>query len=66
MTKQTSARPIHLYDTQLHRIACEEHVADDHSTKHVRAVTCTACIAVVRERLRERAASSAAEAHAGV
>jgi hypothetical protein len=49
MKMLTSARPIHLYDTQLHRIACEDHIADDHSTKHKRIVTCAACMTVVRE-----------------
>ncbi|HET9598895.1 MAG TPA: hypothetical protein VFP65_25205 [Anaeromyxobacteraceae bacterium] len=61
MTKLASTRPIHLYDTQLHRIACEDHIADDHSTKHMRTVTCAACITVVRERIRGQPASDAAE-----
>ncbi len=62
MTKQTSNRPVHLYDTQLHRIVCGSPVAEDHSTKHARGVTCPACMTVLHERATEGAASSAAAA----
>lgn len=66
MTKQTNDRPIHYYDTQQHRIACGAGLADDHSTKHARGVTCAACISVLREQAREEAAHGAASAGAGV
>lgn len=66
MTKQTNVRPIHYYDTQRHHIACEAPSADDHSTKHHRGVTCTQCLALLREAGgRADAASGIATAGSG-
>jgi hypothetical protein len=42
-------RLVHWYDTERRRIACG---ARSGSTKHVRAVTCTACLAQVAEAQR--------------
>ncbi len=42
-------RLVHWYDTEGHRIACGA-AGQSNSTKHVRGVTCTACLAVAAER----------------
>jgi hypothetical protein len=42
-------RLIHWYDTERHRIACSA-TGQSNSTKHVRGVTCTACLAIAGER----------------
>ncbi len=39
-------RLIHWYDTDGHRIACGA-TGHSNSTKHVRGVTCSACLALV-------------------
>ena len=41
-------RLVHWYDTERHRIACGA-PGQSNSTKHVRGVTCTACLAVAAE-----------------
>jgi hypothetical protein len=50
---------VHYFDTAVHHIACGI-PGFDRSTKHVRAVTCPACV----EHLREDAAGRAGAAHA--
>jgi hypothetical protein len=47
--KQASNRTVHYYDTRQHRVACGAAMADEHSTKHVRSVTCEVCLGVLRE-----------------
>jgi hypothetical protein len=42
-------RLIHWYDTEHHRIACGA-AGQSNSTKHVRGVTCAACLPLVAER----------------
>ena len=46
-------RLVHWYDTERHRIACGA-PGQSNSTKHIRGVTCTACLALAGE---SRAAS---------
>jgi hypothetical protein len=41
-------RLVHWYDTEHHRIACGA-AQQSNSTKHIRGVTCTACLAVASE-----------------
>jgi hypothetical protein len=41
-------RLVHWYDTERRRIACGA-AGQSNSTKHVRGVTCTACLAVASE-----------------
>ncbi len=41
-------RLVHWYDTEHHRIACGA-VQQSNSTKHIRGVTCTACLAAASE-----------------
>jgi hypothetical protein len=41
-------RLVHWYDTEHHRIACGA-AQQSNSTKHLRGVTCTACLAVATE-----------------
>jgi hypothetical protein len=53
MEKRADGRPVHHYDTERHRVTCGSADQDHHSTKHARAVTCPACIAVLRERAGE-------------
>jgi hypothetical protein len=50
MAKQTTDRLVHHYDTEHRRILCGASSPDDHSTKHSRGVTCSDCIALLRER----------------
>lgn len=45
---QPEIRLVHWYDTERHRIACGASQLSN-STKHIRAVTCPACLAVVSE-----------------
>ncbi len=63
MEKRTSDRLVHYYDTELHRVLCGARKADDHSTKHARAITCGDCIALLRERAGAGASSGAAASH---
>jgi hypothetical protein len=42
-------RLVHWYDTERHRIACDT-PGQSNSTKHIRGVTCTACLTVASER----------------
>jgi hypothetical protein len=65
-TKQTTNRPVHYYDTQKHRVACGAPMADEHSTKHARGVTCAACLGVLRETTTDEVRSGAAGATAGL
>ncbi len=56
-------RLVHWYDTERHRIACGA-IGQSNSTKHIRGVTCSACLAVASEaravtRAREEGASYA-------
>jgi hypothetical protein len=46
---EPQSRLVHWYDTEHHRIACGA-PGQSNSTKHVRGVTCTACLAVAGER----------------
>lgn len=55
MDKQTSNRPVHYYDTERHQVPCGAGMADEHSTKHARNVTCEVCIGVLREGEAEQA-----------
>jgi hypothetical protein len=57
MNELTPMSPIHFYDVRTRGIACGVHGAEHRSTKHVRGVTCHACV----ELLRERPAMPAAE-----
>ena len=41
-------RIIHWYDTEHHRIACGA-ANQSNSTKHVRGVTCPACLALITD-----------------
>jgi hypothetical protein len=68
MEKQAGDRLVHHYDTQQRRILCGAPVADDHSTKHARGVTCQACIALLRESedAPARAGDASASSAAGV
>lgn len=50
MAKQTDDRLVHHYDTTRQRVSCGASAGDDHSTKHPRGITCSACITVLRER----------------
>jgi hypothetical protein len=50
MAKQTDDRLVHYYDTESRRILCGARTAEDHSTKHARGITCSECIALLRER----------------
>ena len=50
-------RIVHWYDTEHHRIACGK-AGQSNSTKHVRGVTCPACLALV--------ADSVGATHAGL
>jgi len=58
MEKQTADRLVHYYDTERHRILCGSPIADDHSTKHPRGVTCHSCLALLRQKLGEAAAGA--------
>jgi hypothetical protein len=60
MEKQTADRLVHYYDTERHRILCGSPIADDHSTKHARGVTCQSCITLLREKVGAGAAGAAA------
>ncbi len=44
--EQPAIRLIHWYDVDAHRSACGA-VGQSNSSKHVRAVTCSACLALV-------------------
>jgi hypothetical protein len=59
MLKPRNDRLVHYYDTELHQVLCNTRSAEDHSTKHPRAITCTDCIAVLRERAAAAASSGA-------
>ncbi len=50
MDALTTASPVHYFDTTLHRILCGVRGFDHRSTKHVRSVTCDACVGLLRER----------------
>ena len=41
-------RLVHWYDTERHRIACGA-AGQSNSTKHIRGVTCSACLAVAAD-----------------
>jgi hypothetical protein len=58
MAKLTNDRLVHYYDTELHQVLCGTRSAEDHSTKHPRAITCSDCIALLRERATAAAAAS--------
>ena len=66
MTKQTTERPIHHYDTARHRILCGSPGVEDHSTKHPRRVTCDACLALLREQGEHVESTVAATGGTGV
>ena len=66
MEKQTADRLVHYYDTERHRILCGSPIADDHSTKHARGVTCQSCLALLRQRLGEGAGAGVAGSSPGV
>jgi hypothetical protein len=54
-------RLVHWYDTDAHRIACGV-PGHSNSTKHVRGVTCDACLALVGEARAETLAAEAGPA----
>lgn len=60
MAQQTDDRLVHYYDTESHRVLCGTRTAEDHSTKHARGITCSECIALLRERAAHAVSSSAA------
>ncbi len=64
MAKQTNDRLVHYYDTQRHEVLCGTRTAEEHSTKHPRGITCSDCIALLRERA-EAGTSSGADASSG-
>ncbi len=66
MEKQMTERLVHYYDTEQHRVLCGAHGTDDHSTKHIRAVTCGECLALLREAAERASASADASSGAGV
>ena len=45
---EPEVRIVHWYDTAHHRIACGA-AGQSNSTKHVRGVTCPACLALVAD-----------------
>jgi hypothetical protein len=57
MTKQTTDRLVHHWDTERRRIRCGAAGAEEHSTKHERGVTCSDCMALLRERAEHGATS---------
>jgi hypothetical protein len=59
MAKQTTDRLVHHYDVEQRRILCGSHSAEDHSTKHPRGVTCSDCLALLREPEAEEVRASA-------
>ena len=59
MAKLTDARLVHYYDTERHQVLCGTRTAEDHSTKHPRGITCSKCIALLRERAGAVASSGA-------
>ncbi len=58
MPKQTDDRLVHYYDTERHQVLCGS--TEGHSTKHPRGITCTDCVAL----LRQRAGGEASAGHA--
>lgn len=55
---------IHYFDPQLRRILCGVRGADHRSTKHLRSVSCPACVALTGPRtVNVRAAADPAAAH---
>ncbi len=50
-------RLVHWYDTERHRIACGA-AGQSNSTKHVRGVTCPACLALVAHAAGVKQAAS--------
>jgi hypothetical protein len=57
MAKHTDDRLVHYYDTESRRVLCGTRTAEDHSTKHPRGITCSECIALLRERAAAAASS---------
>ena len=45
---ESQIRLVHWYDIERHRIACGA-TGQSNSTKHVRGVTCSACLAIASE-----------------
>lgn len=45
---EARVRIVHWYDTEHHRVACGA-ANQSNSTKHVRGVTCPACLALVAD-----------------
>jgi hypothetical protein len=65
MTMQTTDRLVHHYDTERRRILCGASGAEDHSTKHRRGVTCSECLALLREEAEHAAGRGSAVASGG-
>lgn len=63
--KQAGDRPIHYWDVRRRRISCGATAADEHSTKHVRSVTCQACIGALHDEAVEETRTGGA-ANAGM
>jgi hypothetical protein len=59
MSALTSNPVVHFYDPAVHRIACGV-PGFDRSTKHVRAVSCPACVHLLHESAADRSAGAAA------
>jgi len=58
----TQKHPTHFYDVRARLVACRQATPDDHSSKHVRSVTCPACL----EHLAAEPGAEAAEPPAAV
>ena len=56
---EAQVRLVHWYDTEGHRIACGA-PGQSNSTKHVRGVTCSACLAFVTKARAEKDAGDIA------
>lgn len=59
MDALTPTSLVHFYDVRLHRIPCGVRGFEQRSTKHPRAVTCHACVALIGKRPDTFAASAA-------
>lgn len=50
MDELKTSSVVHFYDTQTRRILCGARGPDQRSTKHVRSVSCPACVGLVATR----------------
>ncbi len=63
MEKQMTDRLVHYYDVQRHQVLCGTRTSEDHSTKHARGITCSDCIALLRERAHAGTSIGAVASH---